>query len=88
MRYREAAIEYCDLIKSSHAQYPQIESKIFSYANKPNALDETIEVVRNYQKENVNFNYLLARLLVEKKLFDDAFAIYKDVDKQQNSNGM
>lgn len=88
MRYREAAGEYCDLIKSSPAQYPQIESKILSYANKPNALDETIEVVRNYQKENVNFNYLLARLLVEKKLFDDAFAIYKDVDKQQNSNGM
>lgn len=87
MRYREAAEEYCELIKSSPAQYPQIESKILSYTNKPNALDETIEVVKNYQKENVNFNYLMARLLVEKKLFDEAFDIYKDVDKQQNSNG-
>lgn len=88
MRYREAAEEYCALIKSSPAQYPQIESKVLSYANKPNALDETIEVVKKYQKENVSFNYLLARLLVEKKQFDDAFDIYKDVDKKQNSNGL
>lgn len=88
MRYREAAEEYCALIKSSPAQYPQIESKILSYTSKPNALDETIEVVKKYQKKNVSFNYLLARLLVEKKQFDDAFDIYKDVDKKQNSNGL
>jgi tetratricopeptide (TPR) repeat protein len=31
MRYREAASEYCDLIKANQSQYQQIENKILSY---------------------------------------------------------
>jgi tetratricopeptide (TPR) repeat protein len=65
MRYREAAEEYCALIKSNPSQYPQIENKILSYSNKPNALDETIEVVSKYKSDNVSFEYLLARLYIE-----------------------
>jgi tetratricopeptide (TPR) repeat protein len=87
MRYREAAEEYCSLIKSDVAQYAQLENKILSYSTKPNALDETIEVVKKYRNQNINFNYLLARLFVEKKLYDDGFELYKDIDKKQNSNG-
>jgi tetratricopeptide (TPR) repeat protein len=87
MRYREAAEEYCALIKSNPSQYPQIENKILSYSNKPNALDETIEVVSKYKSDNVSFEYLLARLYIEKKSYDEAFNLYKEIDKKQNSNG-
>ncbi len=87
MRYREAASEYCDLIKANPSQYPQIESKILSYSNKPNALDETIEVVKNCKSDNTSFAYLLARLFVEKKNYDEAFDIYKEIDKKQNTRG-
>jgi tetratricopeptide (TPR) repeat protein len=87
MRYREAANEYCDLINANPAQYQQIESKILSYSNKPNALDETIEVVKKQRSDNINFSYLLARLLIEKKSYDEAFDLYKELDSKENNNG-
>ncbi len=87
MRYREAAGEYCDLIKANPSQYPQIESKILSYANKPSALEETIEVVKKNKSDNISFSYLLARLYIEKKNYDEAFDIYKEIDKKQNTKG-
>jgi len=87
MRYREAASEYCDLIKANPSQYQQIESKILSYSNKPNALDETIEVVDKYKSDDVSFSYLLARLYIEKKNYDEAFDLFKEIDKKQNTRG-
>ena len=87
MRYREAAGEYCDLIKANPSQYPQIESKILSYSNKPNALDETIEVFEKHKSDDISFSYLLARLYIEKKNYDEAFDLYKEIDKKQNTRG-
>ena len=87
MRYREAAEEYCDLIRVNPTQYQPIESKILSYSNKPNALDENIEVIEKYKSDNISFAYLLARLFVEKKKYDDAFDLYKEIDKKQNTKG-
>lgn len=87
MRYREAAGEYCDLIKANPSQYQQIESKILSYSNKPSALDETIEVVEKYKSDDISFSYLLARLYIEKKNYDEAFDLYKEIDKKQNTRG-
>ena len=87
MRYREAAGEYCDLIKANPSQYQQIESKILSYSNKPNALDETIEVFEKHKSDDISFSYLLARLYIEKKNYDEAFDLYKEIDKKQNTKG-
>lgn len=87
MRYRESAEEYSDLIKANPSQYPQIENKILSYSNKPNALDETIEVIEKYKSDNISFRYLLARLYIEKKKYDEAFDLYIEIDKKQNTNG-
>ena len=87
MRYREAVEEYCGLIKANPSQYQQMESKILSFSNKPNALDESIKVVEKYKSENVSFSYLLARLFIEKKNYDEAFDLYKGIDKKQNTNG-
>ena len=87
MRYREAAGEYCDLINANPSQYQQIESKILSYANKPNALDEIIEVVKKHKSDNISFSYLFARLYIEKKNYDSAFDLYKEIDKKQNTKG-
>jgi len=87
MRYREAASEYCDLIKANQSQYQQIENKILSYTNKPNALEETIETVEKHKSENISFEYLLARLYIEKKDYSNAFDLYKEIDKKQNTNG-
>jgi len=87
MRYREAANEYCNLIKANPAQYQQIESKILSYSNKPGAIDETIEVVKKFKSYDLSFSYLLARLLIEKENYEEAFIIYKELDKKGNDKG-
>ena len=76
-----------DRIKANPSQYQQIESKILSYSNKPNALDETIEVVEKHKSEDISFSYLLARLYIEKKNYDEAFDLYKEIDKRQNTKG-
>ena len=68
MRYREAASEYCDLIKANPSQYQQIENKILSYSNKPNALDETIDAVSyTHLRAHETVLDLVCRLLLEKK---------------------
>lgn len=88
MRYKEAAEEYCFLLNLQPAQLNAIENRILSYSNKPNALKETIEAIENWRKkDNISFNYLLARLYVEAKSFDKAYALYIKIDEQQKSKG-
>lgn len=87
MRYKEAAEEYCSIIESSPSQYQQIENRILSYTNKPAALDETIAVIQKHQSDNISFDYLLARLFIEKKDFDAAFNLYREIDKKQSAQG-
>lgn len=88
MRYNDAANEYCSLISSHPNQYQLIESKILSYINKPDALEKTIEAVEGYSKGNlVEFDYLYARLLMEKGELDKAFEVYLEIDKKQNNLG-
>jgi tetratricopeptide (TPR) repeat protein len=88
MRYKDAAREYCSVIEMHPNQYQLIESKILSYINKPNALEQTIEVAEEYSKGDIlSFDYLLARLLIEKGELDRAFEIYLEIDKKQNNLG-
>jgi len=88
MRYKDAAKEYCSLISSHHNQYQLIESKILSYINKPDALAQTIDALEDYSKGDlVEFDYLYARLLMEKDELDKAFEVYLEIDKKQNNLG-
>ncbi len=88
MRYKDAAREYCSIILNHPNQYSLIESRILSYINKPEALEQTISVVDEYSdNDQVQFDYLLARLYMEKKELDKAFDIYLEIDKKQNNQG-
>ena len=88
MRYKDAAKEYCSLISSHPNQHQLIESKILSYINKPDALEQTIAAVEEYSKGDlVEFDYLYARLLMEQDELDKAFEIYLEIDKKQNNLG-
>lgn len=89
MRYKEAAEEYCFLLNVQPSQLSVIENRILSYSNKPNALNETIEAIESWRKkDNIGFQYLLARLYVEAKLFEKAFLLYNKIDEQQQNNGL
>jgi len=88
MRYKDAAREYCSIISSNSNQYQLVESRILSYTNKPDALGQTIEVVEEYSNSDIlSFDYLLARLLMEKNELDKAFEIYRKIDEKQNNLG-
>lgn len=87
MQYENATKEYCELLKKNPGLYSTVEAKIFSFINKPEALQPTIKVVSNYQSQDVVFKLLLAKLMVEDKKFDKAFGLYVEVDKVQNTNG-
>jgi len=88
MRYEEATEEYCAIIEDDPNQLQNIESKILSYSDKPEALNTSIKVIekRNY-KENRNLAHLLSRLYVEANSLDKAFDLVKMIDKLQDNSG-
>ena len=88
MRFKDAAKEYCEIISSTPNQYEVIESRILSYINKPNALSQTIDVVKEFEaNDKIVIDYLLARLYMEDDKFDKAFDLYLDIDDKQNKQG-
>jgi len=88
MRYKDAAGEYCSIISAHPKQYQLVESRILLYINKPGAIDQTIDVVEDFRGgNNLSFDYLLARLLMEKNELNKAFEIYLEIDEKQNNMG-
>lgn len=88
MQYKEAASEYCSLLEKQPTQMSAVENRILTYSGKPGALEQTIEVFENWNKNtNISFEYLLARLYVEAKAFDKAYSAYLKIDEQQQNKG-
>jgi tetratricopeptide (TPR) repeat protein len=88
MRFRDAAKEYCEIISMNPSQYRFIESRVLSYIRKPDALSQTIDIVKEYRTSDiVAFDYLLARLYMEDNKLDKAFQIYLGIDDKQNDQG-
>ena len=88
MRFKDAAREYCEIISSNPKQYQLVESRILSYIKKPDALSQTIEVVKEFEgSDKVVIDYLLARLYMEDDKFDKAFDLYLKIDDKQNKQG-
>jgi len=89
MQYKEAAEEYCSLLEIQPTQVTAIENRILNYSNKTGALEQTIEVFENWKrKDNISFDYLLARLYVEAKSFQKAYSIYLKIDEKQQNKGL
>ncbi len=88
MQYREAAEEYCDILMSDPNQLKFVESRMLTYATKPDALEETISVIeRRRDKKSVNYAKLLAALYVENKAYEKALQLYREIDAQAGSQG-
>ncbi len=88
MQYKEAAEEYCLILSKDPNQIGAVQSRIFSYISKPDALQQTISVVENWNnKNNINFDYLLARLYIEADNFEKAYSLYIKIDEKQKTMG-
>jgi tetratricopeptide (TPR) repeat protein len=88
MQFEKATEEYCLILQSEPKQMNTVEMRVFEYIGKTGALDASISVVEDFADDgNLNMHYLLARLYTEKKLFDEAFDIYLNIDEKQSSQG-
>ena len=88
MQFKNAAEEYCFILKNNPSQLQTVQAKLLANANKPDALKATIKVVENYRNgDNLSFDYLLARLYTEDKSYDKAFDVYLEIDNKQSKQG-
>lgn len=88
MRFKEAAEQYGMIILQNPNQLSAVETKILNYTQKPDALSQTIKVVKTYDnKDQISFKFLLARLYIQAKEYDNAYDLYKKIDLFQNANG-
>ena len=88
MQYKDATDEYCFILTKYPSQLNTIETRILNYINKPGALEQALPVVEKYaNSDEINFKFLLARLFIEKKSYDKAYDIYKDIEVIQKDQG-
>ncbi|HZW39991.1 MAG TPA: tetratricopeptide repeat protein [Ignavibacteriaceae bacterium] len=87
MQYKDAALEYVEVLTKAPNQLPTIQNRILQYINKPEALSQSIDVIKKHLDVNEAFPQLLAWLYRENKQYDEAFNLYKDIDDNKNSNG-
>jgi tetratricopeptide (TPR) repeat protein len=87
MNYKDAAEEYCSILKKNPDQLNIVQSRILSYTGKPDALSKTIEVFEDNNDDNVSIAKLLARLYMENNSYDKAYDIYKELDSKQEKQG-
>jgi tetratricopeptide (TPR) repeat protein len=88
MQYTNAADEYCEILSKNPNELAMIEARILSYADKPDALTQTIQAFEDCgNSDNVDFDQLLARLYIENKSYDKALKKYEEIDEKQGNQG-
>jgi tetratricopeptide (TPR) repeat protein len=87
MQYQSAIEQYCELLLKNPAMYSVVETKIFSFIDKPGVLQNAIKIVSSYQTKAIVFKNLLARLFTESKQYSKAFELYKEIEKSQSTGG-
>ena len=89
MQFKYAAEEYLFIISKSPDQFPAVQQRILSYANKVDALKTTIDVFeKNRDNDNVNLNYMLASLFMMDKSYKKAYDVFQEIDSKLNSRGI
>ncbi len=87
MQFRKAAEEYCTIIAEEPSQLTAIQGRIFAFINKPGALEQTINVVKEWKNKKIEFKYLLAALYKEAKDYDKAYDLYNNIEREQDRQG-
>lgn len=90
MNYRGATREYMLILEHTPQQLNFIQSRISMYVLRNDGLDQAIEVAEEMAARDRNklpFQRLLAWLYREGKQFEQAYEIYKQIDRTQNARG-
>ena len=87
MDFNNAAEEYCQVLISQPKQLEYVKRRMQSYISAPSALEQSIDVVKNYSN-NSSIQELLIFLHMQNNQFDDAYKLVVDLDNKQHKNGI
>ncbi|MCX6150975.1 MAG: tetratricopeptide repeat protein [Ignavibacteriales bacterium] len=89
MQYKEAADEFCSVLKKQPGQLNVVQSRMSAYINKPEAVIPTIETIEKWAKDSDDnsFPILLAWLYMQNNQFDKAYEKYLEIETQRNNGG-
>jgi tetratricopeptide (TPR) repeat protein len=87
MNYTKAAEEYVFILDKLPQEVHNVRSRMNGYLNKPEAVKPTLEVFSKAKNRNAEIKSILAWLYVEDKNFDEAYKLYKDLDKERGAGG-
>ena len=89
MKFKEAAEEYCKIIKAKPKQINLVKNRILGYINSANAEKPTLEVVENFYENEKNVEYLkmLVDLYLRTNNFEKGLEAAKKVEEKTSKNG-
>ncbi len=89
MDYAGATSEFLRYLEQTPTQLGYVQSRMSQFTGKAEARDAAIEVVLSAQKrsDDQSLHRLLGWLLLEGKRFDEAFDVYKKIDKTSKAHG-
>lgn len=90
MQYKEAAMEYAEILKADPNQLHVVESRMLQYSSKPEMIEATIAVFMEYDYENdFSFAYILEQLYFLNRDYKRAFSFAKIIDESlKNGSGL
>lgn len=89
MDYRGATTEFLQYLTQNPTQLSYVQNRLAQFTGKDEARTVALDVVRDAQRRStdMNLNRLLGWLLLEGKEFNEAFAVYKQIDELAKAKG-
>jgi len=88
MDYKKSAGEFISILKADEKQFPNVESRIFTYVTRSEALNAFINVFEDEQPEKFpGIGNILAKLYTANRQYENAFSLYKTLDDKGQYQG-
>ncbi|MCK9425233.1 MAG: tetratricopeptide repeat protein [Ignavibacteriaceae bacterium] len=88
MDYKKSASEFIFILKTDEQQLPSVESRIFTYVNRSEALVAFIKVFEDEQPERfLVIGNILAKLYSANRQYENAFSLYQILDNKGQYKG-
>jgi tetratricopeptide (TPR) repeat protein len=90
MRFKEAAAEFCTLIARMPEQEQMVKSRMANYLSRPDAIEQTVETVKDYisSKPLPEYYDLLSFVYKSSGHFDEALKVVEESEKRYANNGL
>ena len=88
MDYKKCAMEFITILKADEKQVPSVESRLFTYAARNEALSAFINIFKDEQPETFPaIGNILAKLYSANHQYENAFKLLKTLDEKEQLRG-